>query len=139
MLLVLFTSYVCSVNVFAVAVTFDSTAQTAYITMQTGKKFLQCKLGKYKGSFESVAEESEDAPLWTHTLSLNVSRQDKEKRYKLMSLYMLPTIIIVKDGNGEYRLMADEDRDNYVEGKTYTSTTGQDNGDSNHYELTFAI
>lgn len=117
------------------SITENSSGQVTAISMTAPSKFLEYQLEKGTGNFTQTANHSKDngTTVYDQVLTVPINKTSLTKDFILKLTGHNRLMIIVKDNNGEYKLMGRT-------GANMTqnvSTTGTALGDKQGYTLTF--
>ena len=117
------------------SITITSNKVTA-ITMNSTAKFHKYALRRNSGSLTSTATANAASgnQFYTNDLLLQFSRMETTKRVEIAAIALADTIAMVKDANGIYWLVGDQDHPLNLAGGTI-GQTGQASSDRNGYDL----
>ncbi len=117
------------------SVTENSSGQVTAITMAGNSKFLEYQVEKGTGNFTQTQNSSKDngTTFFDQVLTIPVNKTSLLKDLALKLTGYNRLMIIVKDNNGEYKLMGKTGANM----TTNVSTTGTALGDKQGYTLTF--
>lgn len=104
------------------------------ITMSGASKFQEFTVKKNTSSFTSTLNVSDNGASYVSTvISYIMPRMDAAKRAAMNALIMAEAIAIVKDANGNYWMVGDQD--NPLTNTAGTGETGTAKGDANQYTV----
>lgn len=120
------------------AITYETgnTEVISGITMESGSSFYHFNIRKGTASFTSTlnVDDANGVNYVSTELTLQFNRMEAQKRLEMKALALNELAIIVKDANGKYWLLGEE---NPVIANGGQSQTGQAVGDGNFYQITF--